>query len=162
MTTNTQYLDQLMASFNTDTIYLQQAFDYYHQQYLGNEWAQQFVADSALISAELKQHSTAGLCDRTLGLKLPKRKTLEGGAIRGSLQRQGLLLPTGGERFRGCIVFPFTDGQGQIISAIGYRYARRIRAWQQEIIRWSKPSIDDYFRSGLSLVDELIYGKALH
>lgn len=151
---------QMLGQLNLDEIYLHQAFDFYHQRYLQSEFAQQFVAASPRINAELRTCTLIGFCDRTLGKELPDRRTFDGGAIRGSLQRQGLLMTSGHERFRGCVVFPELDAQQNIVAAVGFRVAVRLRHWDKPVVRWYKPEPGFYQQQGFNTVKGLIYGQA--
>jgi hypothetical protein len=153
-------INKLLGNINQDEVYLQQLFGYYRECYLQDKSLQLFVKTSPRIPDEYREHSYIGLCDRTVGLLLPKTKTLDGGAIRGSLKQIGLFLPTGGELFRGCIVFTKRNNNKQILSAIGYRYGARIRPWQLPVIQWTKPELDNYINQGMKLVEEVTYGKA--
>lgn len=151
---------QMLGQFNLDEIYLHQVFDFYHQRYIQSELARQFVAASTRINAELLTCPLIGFCDRTLGKELPERRSFDGGAIRGSLQRQGLLMTSGHERFRGCVVFPELDAQQKIVAAVGFRVAVRLRHWDKPVVRWHKPEPGFYQQQGLNTVKGLIYGQA--
>lgn len=151
---------QLLGQLNLDEMYLQQAFDFYHQRYLQSELAKLFVAESPRLNAELRLCPLIGFCDRTLGKELPERRTFDGGAIRGSLQRQGLLMTSGHERFRGCVVFPELDAQQNIVAAVGFRVAVRLRHWDNPVVRWHKPEPGFYQQQGFNTVKGLIYGQA--
>ncbi|GAA5134772.1 MULTISPECIES: hypothetical protein [Colwelliaceae] len=153
---------QVLGQLNLEDIYIQQMFDYYHECFEANEQYQQFVLESSRIPDELRDHSYAGICDRTLGTEVPKARSLSGGAMRGTMQTVGLIRSSGSELFRGCAVFPKLDERGQIISAVGYRFGKRIRHWQQEVVYWEKPKLDGYVHEGLAFVKEVIYGKACH
>lgn len=151
---------QLLGQLNLDEMYLQQVFEFYHQRYLQSELARQFVVQSPRITVELRQNAFVGFCDRTLGKELPERRTFDGGAIRGSLQRQGLLMTSGHERFRGCVVFPERDSQQRIIRAVGYRIAVRLRHWDKPVVNWRKPEPGYYQQQGITAIRQLIYGQA--
>ncbi len=151
---------QMLGQFNLDEIYLHQVFDFYHQRYIQSELAKQFVAASTRINVELRTCPLIGFCDRTLGKELPERRTFDGGAIRGSLQRQGLLMTSGNERFRGCVVFPELDAQQNIVAAVGFRVAVRLRHWDKPVVRWHKPEPGFYQLQGFNTVKGLIYGQA--
>jgi len=162
MSTSNLLYQSVIAAQSLENIYIKQTFDYYRQRYLGSLRAQRFVAISERLPNELRDHDMPCLCDRTLGFIIPKRRSLEGGALRGALQRVGLLIATGGELFRGCIVFPTIDEYQHVISAIGYRYGTRIRHWQQPVVHWERPTPSFYISQGESLVEKLLYGKATH
>jgi hypothetical protein len=151
---------QLLGQLNLDAMYLQQVFDFYHQRYLQSELAKLFVAESPRLNAELRLCPLIGFCDRTLGKELPERRTFDGGAIRGSLQRQGLLMTSGHERFRGCVVFPELDAQQNIVAAVGFRIAVRLRHWDKPVVRWHKPEPGSYQQQGFNMVKGVIYGQA--
>lgn len=152
----------ILGQLNLEDIYIQQLFGYYNECYLTSEIMQGFVQQSSRIPEELRNHQYIGISDRTLGLNVPKARTLAGGAMRGTLQTVGLIHPTGSELFRGCVVFPEMDEQGNVTSAVGYRFGKRIRHWQQDVIHWEKPNLDGYVHEGLAFVKEVIYGKACH
>lgn len=152
---------QVLGQLNLEDIYIQQMFDYYRECYEDSDEYQQFVQESPRIPDELRRHSYVGICDRTLGTEIPKARSLSGGAMRGTMQTVGLMhSSSGSELFRGCAVFPKFDEKGHIISAVDYRFGKRIRHWQQEVIHWEKPKLDGYVHEGLAFVKEVIYGKA--
>lgn len=148
----------LIKSINIDDSYIQQVFNYYQKCYQNNTDMQLFVQHTLQITDELRASEHIGLCDRTLGKHIQAIRTLTGGAMRGSLKRSGVLLPSGHELFRGCIVFLTMDEHEQVISATGYRYGSRIRAWQSPVIDWNKPTPDKYITQGYALIKEMIYG----
>lgn len=152
-------LQHILAQINRDDIYIKQAFDYYHERFLANHRAQDFVNSSPLLCETMKQNAHIGLCDRTLGRHLPSARTMEGGAIRGHYRTCGLFRASGCELFRGYIVFPCVDGEGVITSAVGYRYGR-IRDNQPAVIEWQKPATHELVVAELQHVKELIHGKA--
>lgn len=116
----------LFGQLSLEDMYIAQAFDYYTQRFQSSGWAQNFIDSSPRIPDEFREHVNVSLWDRTLGLNIPKRRSLDGGSIRGSLQHVGLITATGGDLFRGCIVFANKDEHGNFVSAKGYRYGARI------------------------------------
>jgi len=152
--------EQLLNNLALEDMYISQVFEYYRRCYLQNQLSQAFVASSQRVSDELRQHECIGVCNRSIGDIVPCARTLSGGAIRGSLQQSGLITATGGELFRGCVVFPTFDSSGHVISATGIRFGKRIRHWQNSTINWSKPKVDDYLSNGIIMAREVIYGKA--
>jgi hypothetical protein len=150
----------VLGQLSLEDIYIQQTFDYYRKRYQANGLLHQFVKESPRIPDYLRDHQYIGVCDRTLGTKLPVARTLDGAAIRGALQTLGLINATGSERFRGCIIFPEFDEKRDIVGAVGYRFGERVRHWQQAVIHWEKPAISGFVKEGLTLVREVIYGKA--
>jgi DNA primase len=155
-----QYLD-VLGQLNLDELNIQQAFDYYRARYQQSNSAQAFVANSVIIDDDIKQRDFIGYCDRTMGKHIPKTKTYEGAAIRGSLQRSGLVRASGHELFRGCVVFPMYHENGNVISAIGYRVGR-IRFSDKAIVYWRKPEPNAFVDVGMSFAKELIREQAYH
>lgn len=154
---------KLLAIPSLNAIYIQELFDDYRDCYLNDKSHQEFVQTSPRIPEELRDHSYIGVCDRTSGKRIKKARTLDGGAKRGSLLRDGLYIPPHcGELFRGCIVFPLMDDNGGIISAMGYRFGDRIRKGDKSVIHWKKPEPDEFVTKGIQLAKGLIYAKARH
>ncbi len=139
-----------------EAAYIQQLFEYYRCCYESNEQWQTWLMSASWLPASLKYLPDIGLCNRTFGRQLPSSRTLEGGAIRGLLQRCGLFTPTGGELFRGCIVFPYRDVDGHFIRADGYRYGR-VRPWQCRQHHWERIQSASNVAAGTA--QELSHGK---
>jgi hypothetical protein len=154
------YLD-VLGQINLDELYIRQTFDYYQQQFNLSPLAKQFVSRSCRIAGEHRESLGIGFCDRTMGKNIPKCRTAEGAAIRGSLQRCGLVRASGHELFRGCIVFPTMDNDGNVISAVGYRVGR-IRGGSKAIVYWHKPEPKAFVDVGMAFAKELINAKAYH
>jgi hypothetical protein len=154
------YLD-VLGQINLDDLYIRQTFDYYQQRFNLSSLAQQFVSSSCLIADEHRESLAIGFSDRTMGKNIPKCRTPEGAAIRGSLLRCGLVRASGHELFRGCIVFPTLDDDGNVISAVGYRVGR-IRGGSKAIVYWHKPDPKAFVDVGMAFAKELINAKAYH
>ena len=96
-----------------------------------------------------------------MGRNIPRAKTAEGAAIRGSLQRVGLIKATGHELFRGCVVFPTYNNNGTVISAVGYRIGR-VRSGDKTVVYWRRPEPKAFVDAGMSFAKELLHGQAYH
>jgi hypothetical protein len=160
LSSNESYLS-VLGQISLDDLHIQQAFDYYKKQYCKSELAQQFVASSCLIPVEHTGSVVICFCDRTMGKNIPKSKTPKGAAIRGSLQRCGLIRASGHELFRGCIVLPTYDESENVVSAVGYRMGR-IRVGDKAIVYWHKPDPKSFVDIGMSFAKELIHAKTYH
>lgn len=156
MKSNNRY-QHLLAQANLVNLHIKQMFDYYRQCFLREPKWLEVLTQSTCIPDKLKHSPIVGVCDRTFGTHLPKARILDGGALRGCLMRVGLVLPSGGEYFRGCLVFPKMK-EGLIVSAIGYRYANRVRIWQKQTLIWQKPAEDEFIDIGMyamrGMIDE--------
>lgn len=151
----------VLGQINLDDLHIQQVFEYYQQRYQASSQAQHFVKNNCRIDDGYKYDLNIGFCDRTMGTNIPKARTPEGAAIRGSLQRAGLVRSTGHELFRGCIVIPAMDNSGSLISAVGYRIGR-IRNGDRPVVYWHKPDPKAYVEKGMSYAKELIHGQTNH
>ncbi|KZW99043.1 hypothetical protein JL49_19630 [Pseudoalteromonas luteoviolacea] len=149
----------LVNDIDYDEVYLNQVFQYYHERFMHSDVAQAFLVHEERVPEKFLNNPLIGLCDRTLGKHIPKARTFEGGAIRGSLQRFGILRPTGHELFRGCVIFPSFDDSGHIKSAVGYRIAERIRYWDKIIVYWQKPKAHAFEKMAMKQAKGLIHGK---
>lgn len=125
MKSATQHIALSRKPLNTDDTYLEQVIGYYHLQLLKHYDRLQHIVPLKLPLEDVKLQRW-GYCDRTLGLHLPSAETLEGGAIRGALQRLGVFKPNGRELFRGCIVIPVLDESGAVIAIKGKRVASQL------------------------------------
>jgi DNA primase catalytic core len=104
-----------------DAALLGRVVDYYHQRLLQSEAGLAYLAGRGLNHPELIATFRLGFVDRTLGYYLPYGRCQEGQALRGQLQRLGVLRASGHEHFRGCVVVPVEDR-----GVIGEVYGRRI------------------------------------
>jgi hypothetical protein len=159
MHAETNFLN-IIGQINLDEAHIIQAFDYYQERYLNSAIAQDIVEHSSILPEKLRVSGNIGFCDRTMGTNIPTCRTPEGAAIRGSLQRCGLVRASGHELFRGCIVFPTLD-DGNVISAVGYRVGR-IRGGSKAIVYWHKPDPKAFVDVGMAFAKELINAKAYH
>lgn len=136
---------------------VEQVFTHYEQAFQINKNAKSFVRQSPRIPDALKSTESIGMCERTLGRHIPKSNTVSGGTTRGLLKRIGLFTATGGEFFRGCIVFPNRNSEGQIISATGIRYGKRIRRYEKTRIEWQFRSVEQIRRVAIERAKEVYH-----
>lgn len=106
---------------------LHQIVDYYHQTLKENTGALNYLQKRRLDHPEVIDHFKLGFCDRSLGTRLPLKNRKEGGAIRGSLQRLGILKSSGHELLRGSVVVPVIE-DGQVIQMYGRKVTHNLRA----------------------------------
>lgn len=155
-----KFLD-VLGQINLDDMHIQQAFEFYQLRFRESKVAQQFVDTSGLIGEPRDQNLVFGYVDRTLGKHIPRKKTPEGAAIRGSLLRCGLVRASGHELFRGCVVLPAFDVNGNISSAVGYRIGR-IRSGDKPVVYWRRPEPKAFVDSGMTFAKEIAHGQAYH
>jgi len=68
---------------------------------------------------EVAKELSIGLCDRTLGLRLPDRQWRAGRQVRDRLSALGVLRPSGHEDMRGCLVVPVVS-DGAVVALYGH------------------------------------------
>ncbi len=116
-------LGTLIQPGQPDAVVLRAVLDFYHQVLLDDAEALHWLHQRKLYDPELLTHFKLGLCDRTLGYRLPKGNRKPGKLVREQLRQIGVLRSSGHEHFRGSLVVPFLDGQGRVQQV----YARKLR-----------------------------------
>lgn len=104
-----------------DATLLAQVAAYYHQKLKETPTARAYLAARGLDQDELIDRFQLGFADRTLGLRLPDKNRQEGERLRNRLTQLGLWRESGHEHFNGCIVVPFQDEAGNVVSFYGRR-----------------------------------------
>jgi DNA primase catalytic core len=104
-----------------DVALLQQVVAYYHQRLKEVPAGRAYLASRGLDNDELIDHFQIGLADRSLGLRLPDNNRKEGERLRSRLTQLGFWRESGHEHFNGCVVFPFHDEAGKVVSLYGRR-----------------------------------------
>ena len=154
MATNRQtFVRSAIQALEAEAV-IEQVFQYYRLTFNDSASLQAFVKKSTRIPTKLKDASLIGASDRSLGLQIPVGRTVSGGATRGLLKRVGLLTATGGEYFRGCIVFVHQNVNHQITSATGIRFGNRLRAHEKVMVTWQLPSPEEYKRHAIARTKE--------
>lgn len=77
----------------------------YYQQRMDVSRSSKIYEYTRLTDTAIKEFKL-GFCDRTLGKQIPRSDSFQGGSLRASLQRLGLLNISGHETLRGCVVVP--------------------------------------------------------
>ncbi|HEY3854180.1 MAG TPA: DNA primase [Verrucomicrobiae bacterium] len=112
-----------------DATLFAQVVAYYHErlkslQTATTATARAYLASRGLDDDELIDRFQIGFADRTLGLRLPNKQRAEGERLRSRLIQLGLWRESGHEHFNGCIVIPFQDEAGTVVSLYGRRAQR--------------------------------------
>ena len=122
-----QKLPTSLESSAEDSKLLNQVIDYYHQSLKDSPEAWAYLQKRGIGSAEAIDHFKLGFANRTLGYRLPMKNRKEGAAIRGQLQRIGLLRASGHEHFNGSIVIPVMSETGQVSEIYGRKLNDNLR-----------------------------------
>ena len=104
-----------------DAKLLRQVIDYYHETLLASPEALDYLKRRGIGSKEATETFKLGYANRTLGYRLPAKTRVEGAAIRGQLQRIGLMRASGHEHFAGSLVIPVIDDD-----AVSEVYGRKL------------------------------------
>jgi DNA primase catalytic core len=110
-----------------DAKLLHQVVDYYHETLKQSPEALAYLEKRGLADAEAIDRFKLGFANRSLGYRLPAKNRKEGAAIRGQLQRIGLLRSSGHEHFSGSIVIPVMDEVGSITEVYGRKINDNLR-----------------------------------
>ena len=122
-----QKLPTSLSNNAKDDKLLVQVIDYYHQALKDSPEALAYLQKRGIGSAEAIDHFKLGFANRTLGYRLPLKNRKEGAAIRGQLQRIGLLRASGHEHFNGSIVMPVINETGQVLEVYGRKINDNLR-----------------------------------
>ena len=109
-----------------DQALLNQVIDYYHAELKQSPEALAYL-DKRGLSSDAIDYFKLGFANRTLGYRLPEKNRKEGAAIRGRLQRLGLLRSSGHEHFRGSLVFPIIDEHNNVTEVYGRKITDGLR-----------------------------------
>ena len=102
---------------------LNQVIGYYHETLKQSSEALAYLEKRGIRSADAITRFQLGYANRTLAYRLPGNHTKEGAALRGKLQRLGVLRASGHEHFNGSLVIPILDEAGNVLQA----YGRKVR-----------------------------------
>lgn len=119
-----------------DGLVIGQVVDYYTETLRSHAKAQAFLQHRGLCHADLLTQFRLGFADRSLGLQLHKLDYLQEETVRGALQRVGLLKVSGHELFRGALVFPMFDQDGQILGGYGRRITPKLTSQSAYHVHW--------------------------
>jgi DNA primase catalytic core len=104
-----------------DATLFNQVVSYYHERLKQMPPARAYLAGRGLDNDELIERFQIGFADRTLGLRLPDKNREAGAVLRSRLTQLGLWRGSGHEHFNGCIVVPFQNEAGKVVSLYGRR-----------------------------------------
>ncbi|MFC1751164.1 CHC2 zinc finger domain-containing protein, partial [Pseudomonadota bacterium] len=114
-----------LANNAEDQAQLKQVVDFYHQALKQSPEALAYL-DKRGLSGDAIDYFKLGMANRTLSYRLPRKNRKEGAAIRGQLQRLGVLRETGHEHFNGSLVVPIINN-GQVLEMYGRKITPKLR-----------------------------------
>jgi DNA primase catalytic core len=122
-----QKLPTPLARGAEDARLLRQVIDYYHETLLQSPEALAYLEKRGITSSEAIARFKLGYANRTLGYRLPAKTRMEGAALRGQLQRIGLLRPSGHEHLSGSLVIPVFGAAGEVTEVYGRKIQDHLR-----------------------------------
>lgn len=142
---------------------LGQVIDVYHATLKDSADAQAYLASRGLTHPEVIDTFRLGYANRTLAYRLPEKNRKAGAALRGALQRIGVLRSSGHEHFNGSLVIPVVDAQGAPVEVYGRKItpASHLRAGTPVHLYLPGPHRGVFNRAGLTGADELILCESL-
>jgi DNA primase len=153
-------LDAPFSSDDDDQRVLHRVIDYYHETLTQSPEVLAYLQKRRIDSTEAIETFKLGFCNRTLGYRLPQKNRKEGGALRGRLQRLGLLRSSGHEHFRGSLVIPIIN-DGQVCQAYGRKVTPNLRAGTALHLYLPGPQQGIFNLEAVKASDELILCQSL-
>ena len=138
-----------------------QVVEYYHEQLLQSPEAMAYLEKRGVASGEAVSKFKLGFANRTLGYRLPAKNRKEGAAIRGALQRVGLLRPSGHEHLNGSIVFPIFGERGEVTEVYGRKITPGLRKGTPLHLYLPGPHRGVWNREALEASQEIILCESL-
>jgi len=140
---------------------LDEAVAYYHETLLQSPEALAYLEKRGLHDPVLVARFRLGFANRTLGYRLPRTETVAGAAMRGQLQRVGILRESGHEHFNGSLVIPVLDAQGHAVEVYGRKITESLRKGTVLHLYLPGPHRGVFNRDGLEGAEEVILCEAL-
>jgi DNA primase catalytic core len=110
-----------------DAKLLAQVIDYYHETLKQSPEALSYLEKRGIANVEAIDRFKLGFANRTLGYRLPMKNRKDGAALRGQLQRIGILRTSGHEHFNGSLVMPVIDDAGRVTEVYGRKINDNLR-----------------------------------
>jgi DNA primase catalytic core len=135
---------------------------YYRETLAQTPEALRYLERRGLGSPELVEHFQLGYSDRSLGLRLPVRRTVNGTALRERLEALGLFrCGSGHEHMRGRVVVPLFDRAGTVVDLYGRVIRSNLHASTPNHLNLPGPLRGVFNREALALSKEIILCESL-
>jgi DNA primase catalytic core len=157
----TQKLNSDFATDADDPALLTQVIDFYHETLKASPEALEYLERRGLRATGLIETFKLGFANRTLGYRLPAKNRKAGAALRGQLQRIGLLRKSGHEHFNGSLVIPVLDEQGRVGEVYGRKITPNLRRGTPQHLYLPGPHAGVFNASVLTCCKEIILCESL-
>ncbi|MFN7551115.1 MAG: CHC2 zinc finger domain-containing protein, partial [Pseudomonadota bacterium] len=133
----------------------------YHATLKQSPEALAYLAKRGLNHPALVDTFQLGYANRTLGYRLPEKNRLSGAALRGALQRIGILRASGHEHFNGSLVVPVMGTAGEVAEVYGRKIGTNLRPGTALHLYLPGPHRGVFNAAGLVGQEEVILCEAL-
>lgn len=161
--TTVSTLPPLVERSTDDKRLLEIVAERYHETLKQSPEAQQYLIKRGLQSAEMFKHFRLGFANRTLGYHLPASNRLAGEEQRGRLKQLGILRDSGHEHFRGSLVIPILNLDGEVMQMYGRKItpAHQLREGTPDHLYLPGPHRGVWNELALTVSKEIILCEAL-
>jgi DNA primase len=150
-----------IATDAEDAKLLTQVIEYYHETLLASPEAIEYLKRRGIGSEEAIKTFKLGFANRTLGYRLPEKNRVEGAAIRGRLQRLGVLRESGHEHFNGSVVMPIISPSDEVTEIYGRKITEGLRPGTPNHLYLPGPHRGVWNEAALAESKEIILCEAL-
>ena len=140
---------------------LNQVIGYYHETLTNSPEALAYLEKRGIKSGEAIARFKLGYANRTLGYRLPHKNRKEGAALRGQLQRLGVMRESGHEHFAGSLVIPVFDDSGNVTEVYGRKIRDDLREGTAYHLYLPGPHQGVWNLDAIKASDEIILCEAL-
>lgn len=120
-------LDVPFTKEDDDQTVFHHVLGYYNQTLKQSPDALAYLKSRCIDNVEAIEKFKLGFSNRTLGYHMPAKNRKEGAALRGHLQRLGIIRSNGHEHFRGSIVVPIIN-DGIVHQVYGRKITNKVRS----------------------------------
>lgn len=118
----------LLMTMN-DRELVQKTVEFYHETLKSSApEAMKYLEERGIADAAAIEEFKIGFSNRTLGLRIPMARNIQGAELRHRLQELGLYRESGHEHFMGSITFPVLDEEGCVTEIYGRKITKGLRA----------------------------------
>lgn len=144
-----------------DPALLAQVIEFYHETLKASPEALDYLAQRGLRAEGLVDHFRLGFANRTLGYRLPAKNRKAGAALRGQLQRIGIIRQSGHEHFNGSLVIPVLDENGRVGEVYGRKITPNLRKGTPQHLYLPGPHAGVFNGAAFAASDEIILCESL-
>ncbi len=156
-----QQLDGLLSTDAETQTLLNHVIDYYHDTLKQSPEALNYLESRGLGDRELIERFKLGYANRTLGYRLPRKKTKDGDRLRGQLEAVGIYRESGHEHLNGSLVVPIFNREGDVVEVYGRKLLDSLRKGTPKHLYLPGPHAGVWNAEGLENQKEVILCEAL-